>query len=184
MTALATADWLRGGVAYVPEDRYRDAILPTASITENLMLGTQRDASVKKGPLIDWRAAQQRAEDAVTAFSVRASGIGALVGALSGGNIQRVILARAFAHKPRLLILHNPTRGLDIRSTQFVYEQVEAVAKTGCAVLLISEDLDEVIAQSDRVLALYSGGITGEWSHSEAEPYEIGRSMTGLVKES
>ncbi len=184
MTSLPTVEWLRGGVAYVPEDRYRDAILPTATITENLLLGSQRSASVKKNGLIDWRAAQKRAEDAVSAFSVQASGISALVGALSGGNIQRVILARAFAHKPRLLILHNPTRGLDIRSTQFVYEQVSEVAKTGCAVLLISEDLDEVIAQSDRVLALYSGALTGEWSHSEAEPYEIGRSMTGLVKES
>lgn len=183
MTSLNRSEWLSGGVAYVPEDRYRDAILPTASITENLLLGSHRDAAVKKGFLIDWRAAQQRAVEAIDRFSVQASGPGAQLGALSGGNIQRVILARAFAHKPRLLILHNPTRGLDIRSTQFVYEQVAAATATGCAVLLISEDLDEVIAQADQVVALYSGRQTGVWQRDEAEPYEIGRSMTGLVRE-
>lgn len=183
MTGLNRAQWLGGGVAYVPEDRYRDAILPTASITENLLLGSQREAWVKKGFLIDWRSAHQRAVEAIERFSVQASGPGAQVGALSGGNIQRVILARAFAHQPRLLILHNPTRGLDIRSTQFVYEQVQVATSAGCAVLLISEDLDEVIAQADQVVALYSGRQTGVWQREEAEPYEIGRSMTGLVKE-
>lgn len=184
MAGLSTTEWLDGGIAYVPEDRYRDAILPTGTITENLLLGSQRSKAAKKGALIDWRAAQQRAVDAIGQFSVQASGANALVGSLSGGNIQRVILARAFAHKPQFLILHNPTRGLDIRSTQFVYEQVRIATAKGCAVLLISEDLDEVIAQSDRVIALYSGRQTGTWARSEAEPYEIGRSMTGLVKES
>ena len=184
MTSLSRAEWLAGGVAYVPEDRYRDAILPTASITENLLLGSQRESAVKKGFLIDWRAAQQRAVEAIERFSVQASGPAAQVGSLSGGNIQRVILARAFAHRPKLLILHNPTRGLDIRSTKFVYEQVAAATAAGCAVLLISEDLDEVIAQADQVVALYSGRQTGVWQRGAAEPYEIGRSMTGLVKES
>ncbi|WP_313404096.1 ABC transporter ATP-binding protein [Aeromicrobium sp.] len=183
MTGLSRDEWLAGGVAYVPEDRYRDAILPTGSITENLLLGSQRESGVKKHKLIDWRAAHRRAVEAIDRFSIRASDAGALVGSLSGGNIQRVILARAFAHRPRLLILHNPTRGLDIRSTQFVYEQVDEATRAGCAVLLISEDLDEVIAQSDRVLALYSGRLTGQWLREEAEPYEIGRSMTGLVKQ-
>lgn len=184
MNGLDRADWLAGGVAYVPEDRYRDGILPTASITENLLLGSQREAAVKKGRLIDWRAAQRRAVEAIERFSVQASGPSALVGSLSGGNIQRVILARAFAHRPRLLILHNPTRGLDIRSTQFVYEQVRAATGMGCAVLLISEDLDEVLAHADRVIALYSGRQTGTWGRGEGDQYEIGRAMTGLVKNS
>jgi len=93
-----------------------------------------------------------------------------------------VILARAFARQPRLLVLHNPTRGLDIGSTQFVYEQVRAAAAAGCAVLLLSEDLDEVIALSDRIVALYTGRSTGEWTRGEADRYAIGRCMTGLVK--
>jgi len=180
MGGLATSSWLEHGVAYVPEDRHRDGILPTASITENLVLGSQRSPKVRRFGLIDWGAAKQRAVDAIAEFSVRANGPGTLVGDLSGGNIQRVILARAFARRPRLLILHNPTRGLDIGSTRFVYQQVRTATAAGCAVLLISEDLDEVIALSDRVIALYQGSQAGEWPHGSVDAYEVGRSMTGL----
>lgn len=180
MCGLPTAAWLDHGVAYVPEDRHRDGILPTASITENLVLGSQRSPRIRRHGLIDWGAAKQRAVEAIEQFSVRANGPGTPAGDLSGGNIQRVILARAFAHQPRMLILHNPTRGLDLGSTRFVYEQVRAATSAGCAVLLISEDLDEVIALSDRVIALYQGSQAGEWPHGSVDAYEVGRSMTGL----
>ena len=180
MGGLPTAAWLDHGVAYVPEDRHRDGILPTASITENLLLGSQRSPRVRRHGLIDWGAAKQRAIEAIEQFSVRANGPGTPAGDLSGGNIQRVILARAFAHRPRMLILHNPTRGLDLGSTRFVYEQVRAATSAGCAVLLISEDLDEVLALSDRVIALYQGSQAGEWQHGSVDAYEVGRSMTGL----
>lgn len=182
LAGRSTADWLKSGVAYVPEDRHRDGILTTSSIIENLLLGSQRDRDVKRGGLIDWRAARRRAEDAIGRFSVRASGPQALAGELSGGNIQRVILARAFGHNPKLLVLHNPTRGLDLGSTQFVYEQVRAATNMGCAVLLLSEDLDEVITLSDQIIALYAGTQTGAWTREDADVYEIGRSMTGLVQ--
>ena len=175
-----TAQWLDDGVAYVPEDRHRDGILPTRSITENLLLGRQRSAAVRTRGLIDWRRAKHDAEELITKFSVQTSGPSALAGDLSGGNIQRVILGRAFARDPRFLILHNPTRGLDLRSTQFVYDQVRIATDAGCAVLLISEDLDEVLALSDRVLALYSGRCTGTWARGQADQYEVGRCMTGL----
>lgn len=177
-----TADWLAAGVAYVPEDRLRDGILPTRSITDNLLLGSQRNEVARRFGLINWKRARAHAVAAIEKFSIRASGPHALAGDLSGGNIQRVILARAFARQPGFLILHNPTRGLDIGSTQFVYEQVRVATSIGCAVLLISEDLDEVIALSDRVMALYAGQSTGEWLRGETDYYDIGRSMTGLVK--
>ncbi len=178
-----TSQWLEGGVAYVPEDRHRDGILPTRSITENLLLGRQRSAAVRTRGLIDWRRARRDAEELIAKFSVQTSGPAALAGDLSGGNIQRVILGRAFARDPRFLILHNPTRGLDLRSTQFVYDQVRQATDAGCAVLLISEDLDEVLALSDRILALYSGRCTGTWARGEASQYEVGRCMTGLEKD-
>lgn len=180
MAGLTTAQWLESGVAYVPEDRHRDGILPTSSITENLLLGSERKPEYKRLGLIDWRAARQRAVAAIDEFSVRASGPGAKVGELSGGNIQRVILARAFARTPRLLVLHNPTRGLDIESTQFVYSQVRKATAAGCAVLLLSEDLDEIMTLSDHIVALFAGRQTGSWTHKEADAYEIGRCMTGL----
>jgi simple sugar transport system ATP-binding protein len=179
-----TAGWLDAGVAYVPEDRHRDGILPTRSITENLMLGRQRSRDVRPRGLIDWRRARRDAELLIEKFSVMTSGPQALAGDLSGGNIQRVILGRAFARHPRFLILHNPTRGLDLHSTRFVYEQVRAATEAGCAVLLISEDLDEVLALSDRVEALYSGRRTGVWRRGETDHYEVGRCMTGLDQES
>ena len=180
LSGKPTAQWLSAGVAYVPEDRQRDGILPTESIIENLLLGSQRSRHVKAYGLIDWKAAKRRAVDAIDQFSIRASGPEALAGDLSGGNIQRVILARAFARQPKLLILHNPSRGLDLQSTQFVYERIRAATELGCSVLLISEDLDEVIALSDRVLALYSGRITGQWARGHLDPYVVGRAMTGL----
>lgn len=175
-----TAQWLDAGVAYVPEDRHRDGILPTSGITENLILGSHRSSRVRKRGLIDWRAARQRAAEAIEKFAIRADSPATRAGDLSGGNIQRVILARAFAHRPRLLILHNPTRGLDIGSTRFVYEQIREATAAGCSIVVISEDLDEVIAISDRVIALYQGSQAGEWKSSQVDPYEIGRRMTGL----
>jgi simple sugar transport system ATP-binding protein len=180
MSGLPTATWLQHGVAYVPEDRHRDGILPTSSITENLVLGSQRSRRVLSHGLIDWGVARQRAVEAIDRFSIRANGPGTAAGDLSGGNIQRVILARAFAREPRLLILHNPTRGLDIGSTRFVYDQIRSAATAGCAVLLISEDLDEVVALSDRVIALYQGSKAGEWVRGGVDPYDVGRRMTGL----
>ena len=180
LTAAPTARWLSSGVAYVPEDRHRDGILPTSSITENLLLGSQSSNKVKRLGLIDWRTARARTADTIDRFSVQANGPAALAGDLSGGNIQRVILARAFAHDPRLLILHNPTRGLDLHSTQFVYEQVHAAMDAGCAVLVLSEDLDEIVTLSDRVFALYAGRFTGEWPRGNVDPYVVGRAMTGL----
>jgi len=183
LTRSATAAWLDSGVAYVPEDRHRDGILPKLGITENLILGSHRAARNRTAGLIDWRGARERAERAIETFSIRANSPATRAGDLSGGNIQRVILARAFAHRPRFLVLHNPTRGLDIGSTRFVYEQIRAATADGCAVVVISEDLDEVIAISDRVIALYQGGQAGEWRGGEVDPYEVGRRMTGLGKE-
>lgn len=180
LTGQRTAHWLTAGVAYVPEDRHRDGILPTSGITENLVLGSHRNTAHRKGGLIDWKAARERASTAIETFSIRASSAATRAGDLSGGNIQRVILARAFAHRPRLLILHNPTRGLDIGSTRFVYDQIREATDSGCAVVVISEDLDEVIAISDRVIALYQGTQVGAWHSTAVDPYDVGRRMTGL----
>lgn len=175
-----TAVWLESGVAYVPEDRHRDGILPSASITENLVLGAQRSVRFRKGPFVDWSAARRHAEEAIHTYSVKASGPSAPAAALSGGNMQRVILARAFSHRPRFLILHNPTRGLDIPSTQFVYDRVREAAAEHSAVLLMSEDLDELTHLCDRVLVLYSGRIVGERQRGHYDQYELGRLMAGL----
>ncbi len=173
-----TADWLDAGVVYVPEDRQRDGILPGAGITENLVLGSQRRRS--SGGFINWSQARAEAVRAIDEFSVKTPSAATPCGQLSGGNIQRVILARAFAHQPQVLLLHNPTRGLDIASTTFVYERVRRAAAAGCVVIVISEDLDEVIALADRVRVVYSGRLVGDVPRGSTDPYELGRLMTGV----
>ncbi len=178
LQGLQTAAWLSRGVSYVPEDRGRDGILPSASLTENLVLGQHRRRA--RHGLIDWAAARRETEKVIAEYAVKASGPSVAAGQLSGGNIQRVILARAFAHHPRLLLLHNPTRGLDIRSTQFVYDRVREATAGGCVVVLVSEDLDEVMALSDRVAVIYSGSLVAERERHLADPYEIGQLMTGV----
>lgn len=179
-----TAQWLAAGVAYVPEDRHRDGILPGASIIQNIILGAHRSARFSKHGLIDWSAARRHTAEAMSAYSVKASGGTAAAATLSGGNIQRVILARAFAHRPGFLIFHNPTRGLDIASTQFVYDRVREATAEGTSVLLISEDLDELTHLADRILVLYRGRVVAERLRGAYDQYELGRFMAGVVEES
>jgi simple sugar transport system ATP-binding protein len=174
-----TAAWLDAGVVYVPEDRQRDGILPGGDITENLVLGSHR-ARARLG-LIDWRLAREQAVQAITEYNIKTPSATTACGQLSGGNIQRVILARAFAHDPKLLLLHNPTRGLDIASTTFVYDRIRAAAARGCVVIVVSEDLDEVIALGDRVKVVYSGRLVGDFGRGHTDPYELGRLMTGVA---
>ena len=175
-----TAEWLGSGVAYVPEDRHRDGILPAASIIENLVLGAQRGPRFRRRGLIDWAAARTHANESMASYSVKASGPAAAAATLSGGNIQRIILARAFSHRPGFLILHNPTRGLDIGSTQFVYDRVREATGDGSAVLLLSEDLDELTHLADRILVVYAGRVVGERRRGEYDQYELGRLMAGV----
>ncbi|WP_392543797.1 ABC transporter ATP-binding protein [Oryzobacter telluris] len=178
LAGRSTADWLDAGVVYVPEDRQRDGILPGAGITENLVLGSHRRRA--RGGLINWGEARAEAVTAIEEFSVKTPSASTPCGQLSGGNIQRVILARAFAHQPKVLLLHNPTRGLDIASTAFVYDRVRRAASEGCVVIVISEDLDEVIALADRVSVVYSGRLVGDVARGATDPYELGRLMTGV----
>lgn len=175
-----TAAWLDAGVVYVPEDRQRDGILPAASVVENLMLGRHRANRVHG--LIDWRAAKASAVEIIDEYSIRTPSFRTPAGQLSGGNIQRMILARAFRRHPRMLLLHNPTRGLDIASTQFVYQRVREAADAGCAVIVISEDLDEILALSERISIVYSGSIVATIDRAEADPYRLGRLMTGVTE--
>ncbi|MFN8046935.1 MAG: ABC transporter ATP-binding protein [Dermatophilaceae bacterium] len=173
-----TATWLDAGVVYVPEDRQRDGILPGADITENLVLGSHRRLA-RRG-LLDWGRARSDAARAIDEFSIKTPSAATACGRLSGGNIQRVILARAFGRDPSVLLLHNPTRGLDIASTAFVYDRVRRAAAAGCSVILISEDLDEVLALADRVRVVYSGRLVGDVPRESADPYALGRLMTGV----
>jgi len=116
----------------------------------------------------------------ISEYNIKTPGPGEVAANLSGGNIQRVMLARAFSRPAKLLVAHNPTRGLDIPSMEFVYSKLLERKKQGMATLLLSEDLDELLLLCDRIAAIYRGEIVGILDRSEFDKYEIGRMMSGV----
>jgi simple sugar transport system ATP-binding protein len=180
LAGLHTSRWLAAGVAYVPEDRHRDGILGAASVTDNLLLGAQRSPAYRRRGLIDWRRVREHSRETIERYMIKTPGPDAPAGNLSGGNIQRLVLARAFDREPAVLVLQNPTRGLDLRSTRFVYDRVQDARDRGCAVVLISEDLDELSLLADRIVVLYSGEVAGESVRGDYDAYALGRLMAGV----
>jgi len=177
---IGTQRLLDMGVAYIPEDRLHDGFLPKANVAQNLILGAHRQTPYRQGRFLDWKTIFQVSQQLIAEYHIRASGPGDVGGNLSGGNIQRVMIARAFAHPARLLIAHNPTRGLDIASTEFVYSRLMERKAQGLATLLLSEDLDELLLLCDRIAVIYKGEIVGILGRSQFDRYQIGRMMSGV----
>jgi len=175
-----TRQLLEAGVTYIPEDRLHDGFLPTANVAQNLMLGSHRQEPYSKGRFLDWKAIFRVAGNLISEYNIKTPGPGEVAANLSGGNIQRVMLARAFSRPAKLLVAHNPTRGLDIPSTEFVYSKLLERKKQGLATLLLSEDLDELLRLCDRIATIYRGEIVGILERSEFDKYEIGRMMSGV----
>ena len=148
------------GLAYVPADRRRSGLVAGLSIAENLVLRHYRRPELGHGPLLDRAEVHRYASARMSAFSIRAASPESDVADLSGGNQQRVVLARELAHAPRVLVAENPTRGLDVAATEFVHDQLLAARRDGAAVLLISTDLDEVVALADRLYVMYEGRLS------------------------
>ncbi|MGC8781974.1 MAG: ABC transporter ATP-binding protein, partial [Anaerolineae bacterium] len=180
VAALGTAGLLAMGVAYVPEDRLRDGFLPGANVAQNLILGSHRDVPYARGGFLDWKTIFRVSRDLIAQYNIRTAGPAETGGNLSGGNIQRVLVARAFARPARLLVAHNPTRGLDIPSTEFVYSKLLERKARGEATLLISEDLDELLLLSDRIGVIYKGEIVGVLERDAFDRQALGRMMSGV----
>ncbi|MDB5320310.1 MAG: sugar transporter ATPase [Phycisphaerales bacterium] len=167
------------GFAHIPNDRKREALVPTMSVTENVMLKEYRDPPMSRFGVISWPKAAAVAKHVVDQFDVRAQSLDVAVATLSGGNQQKVVLAREFAIQPRVIVAMNPVRGLDVAATNFVYEQLLARRAAGAAILLISSELDELLALCDRIGVLYAGRLT--MTNFPATGREaIGRLMAGI----
>lgn len=171
------------GVAYIPEDRLHDGFLPKASVAHNLILGFHKKKPYASGGFIDWKTVYKVSDELISKYNIKTSGPADVGGNLSGGNIQRVLIARAFSKPANLLIAHNPTRGLDIPSMDFVYTRMLEGKERGLATLLISEDLDELLLLCDRIAVMYRGELVGILDRSRFEKYEIGRMMSGYKAE-
>ena len=166
------------GVAFIPEDRHEQGLVLAMSVWENSVLGRQDDAQFSGRIVLFIRKIKELAADLIQRFDVRARNINVNAGTLSGGNQQKLILARELETDPRLLVAAQPTRGLDVGAIEFVWKQILEQKAQGRAVLLISAELDEIYALSDRIVTLYEGRITGEFT-PDAAPEAIGVGMTG-----
>ena len=174
---------IRAGVAHVPEDRLHTGVAPSLSIASNVVLKSYRGRGVGRGPLLSLRMIREHAVRLIKRYDVRGGGPELPARRLSGGNLQKVVLAREFEGEPRVLVVASPTRGLDVAAIETVHRYVREAATSGVGVLLISEDLDEILALADRIAVIYEGAIVGEAPVGETTIEEIGLMMAGVSSE-
>jgi simple sugar transport system ATP-binding protein len=178
-TGRSVAEIRAQGVAYIPEDRHDRGLILDMTLWENTILGRQyKRAFVSRLGVMAIRKIKALAARLIRAFDVRARSIAVEAATLSGGNQQKLILARELEDQPRVLLAHQPTRGLDVGAIEFVWRQLLNQKASGRAVLLISAELEEVFELSDRIVTLYEGRITGEYP-PDAPTEDVGIGMTG-----
>jgi simple sugar transport system ATP-binding protein len=174
ITGQSTRDVYSHGVAYVPADRHRFGLVLSFTIADNLVLTSYNRPPYARGILRNYAAIDKMAGERVKAFDVRTTSADAKAGTLSGGNQQKVVVAREFDRDLRLLVLDQPTRGLDVGSIEFIHRQAIAKRDAGTAILLVSAELDEVLELSDRIAVVYRGKIVAVRDGRTADKNEIG----------
>ena len=172
------------GLANIPEDRLATGVDKFASVTDNLLVGRQRDKEFNALGFHQKRSSIERyASELYERFDIRGAGVDTEVGSMSGGNMQKVVVAREFSYDTPALVISQPTRGVDIGAMEFIHTRIIEKRNSGCAVLLSSADLDEVFRLSDRIITLYEGRVTGEFRADSITKEEIGYYMTGHRRE-
>ncbi len=169
------------GIAHIPEDRHRRGLLLDFSLAENSILGVHYRppiAAIAGGIILDENAIQRRAGEIIKAFDVRPPNAALPARALSGGNQQKLIIGREYRVEPKLLLVSQPTRGVDIGAIEFIHRQLVGLRDNGCAILLVSAELEEVTSLSDRLLVIHEGRFAGEVDPKVATMEEIGLLMT------
>ena len=166
---------LDGGLAHIPDDRHKKGLVLSFSVTENLLLGSQREKRHHRGPLLNYPAIRREADLLMENYDIRPRNQDLEADHLSGGNQQKVILAREITRKPKVLIALQPTRGLDVGAIEFVRKKLMEERKRGTAVLLISTDMDEILTLSDRIAVMFKGEIL------DTLPYDTPKEQIGLL---
>jgi simple sugar transport system ATP-binding protein len=175
LAGASPSDIVAAGVGRIPEDRHA-SLVPELSVASNLVL--ERIDEFRTRGRLDERRIRAHAEELIDRFAIHARPDDQ-VATLSGGNVQKVLLARVLSRDPRVIVVSQATRGLDIGATEYVRSELLARAATGAGVLLVSEDLDELLALADRLIVLYEGGIVGEMRTAEADSDRLGLLMAG-----
>jgi general nucleoside transport system ATP-binding protein len=176
LDARTRREW---GIAHIPEDRHRRGLLLDFRVDENAILGVHYRPPVTSGAMVDAREVRRRTDDIIQRFDVRPPDPALPARALSGGNQQKLIIGRELELQPRLLLVAQPTRGVDIGAIEFIHRKLVELRDAGCAVLLVSAELEEVMSLSDRLLVIHDGRIAGEVDPAVARPADIGVLMTG-----
>ena len=179
ITEITPQARLRAGIGYIPEDRQQDGLVSSFPVSENIVLDTYDRKPYASGLALNLTAIRETAEQRVKEYDIRTQSITTPVGTLSGGNQQKVILAREVGRKVTLLMASQPTRGLDVGSIEFVHKRIIEERDQGVAVLLVSSELDEIYALSDRIAIMYEGRFTG-FRPPDVPVEELGLLMAGI----
>jgi simple sugar transport system ATP-binding protein len=166
-------------VAHVPEDRQRDGLVLSFDLVENLVLDSYYDRPYSRGVVMDWEEARRHADELIGQYDIRTPSATVTAGSLSGGNQQKLIVAREFSRDVKLVIASQPTRGIDVGSIEYIHQRIVEERDEGAAILIVSSELDEVLALSDRILVIYRGKLVAEVAGSEATATDLGLYMAG-----
>ncbi len=177
----------RSGISYIPEDRHKRGLLLSFTLEENLVLGRHYIKPFSRGkglPILELSTIEDLSDSLIKEFSIKTTGSESFASTLSGGNQQKVVVAREIAAKPRLLIAAQPTRGLDVGATEFIHRTLLRLRDEGVAILLVSAELDEIRSLSDRIAVIYSGEIVGMRQPEDTDAQELGLMMAGASADS
>lgn len=183
VTGFAPGDLTDRMLSYIPEERMRDGMIKNFTVAENMVLREHHKQPFSRSGFLNLRGIGVHSDELIKKFRVKTPSRDTLAKNLSGGNIQKVVLAREFSRSPRVILAAQPTRGLDIGATEYVREQLLEQRRKGVAVMLISEDLDEILALSDRIAVLYEGQIMDIVPRENATPEKLGLLMAGVHPE-
>ncbi|PRY49954.1 nucleoside ABC transporter ATP-binding protein [Knoellia remsis] len=179
LTRSNAHDTNNAGVGHVPEDREKHGIVGGWSIADNLVLNRYDEAPFARGFVRDFGAVRSHAVELREEFDIRSPNVDVPAGSLSGGNKQKVVVAREMSARPRLLMAAQPTRGVDVGSIEFIHRRIVEARDAGAAVLLVSAELDEILSLSDRIAVIHGGRVVAEVAGQDADRTEIGRLMAG-----
>jgi len=172
------------GIAHIPEDRHKSGMVGAFTVAENIVLNSYYDSSVTNGVQIDWQRVRRRAARACVNYDVRTPSVQLAAGSLSGGNQQKMVVARELEREVKLIVASQPTRGVDVGSIEYIHKQLIACRDRGNAVLIVSSELDEILDLSDRIYVMFEGRIAAEFDNGSrnADRAAIGLAMAGVAE--
>jgi simple sugar transport system ATP-binding protein len=172
------------GIAHVPEDRHHEGLILDFAAWENSVFGYHTNAKWQNGPLMRNRLIRDHAQEQIDLFDVRPPNPNLSAKNFSGGNQQKIVVAREIERNPDILLIGQPTRGVDIGAIEFIHKQIIALRDEGKAILLVSVELDEIMSLSDRIVVMFDGHVMGERLPNQTDETELGLLMAGVTERS